>query len=240
MSWEQQKKLQLVIGILHKEVVDINILYAALRLERPGWRSLILFESGRPYDIARNNVATRCLESGAEWCFFLDSDIMIPHDAILKLVNHNLPIVSGVYYRRHPEIWPEVFRDVNGVLTPIPKHQLPDGVVFEVDGVGMGCCAIHRRVFEVLKQEGAPLRTYRVAGPPPGEIKYYDFFSWTIGREPNPEEPHQYSEDLTFCKRVKKAGFKIHVDPTVKCGHIAPMMIKDGIVTWTPLESGIE
>lgn len=235
MSWQIEKSPRLVIGILHKESVDINMLYAALRLERPGWRSLIIFESGRPYDIARNNVATRTLESGAEWCFFWDSDVLIPSNAIVQLTSHNLPIISGLYYRRHPQIWPEIFREVNGVLTPIRQNQIPN-IAFEVDGVGMGCTLIHRKVFEVMKEQGAPLRSFRVAGPPPGEIKFYDFFSWGIGR--GETEQHRYSEDLTFCVRARKAGFKIYCDPIVKAGHLAPMMIKDGIVKWTPVEAG--
>jgi len=235
MSWEKQG-LQLVIGILHKEAVDTNMLYNALTLERPGWRSLVLFESGRPYDIARNNVATRCLESGAEWCFFWDSDIIIPSYAITRLTSHNLPIVGGLYYRRHPQVWPTIFRDAgNGVLNPIPATEIPLGL-FEVDAIGAGCLLIHRRVFEALKDH-VPLRSFRVVGPPPGEIKFYEFFKWGIGREDSASQP-SYSEDLTFCMLARKHSFKIHCDPSVKCTHILNVGIKDGQFSWLPLEGG--
>jgi len=239
MSWEKEKGPKIVIGILHREIVDTNMIYNALMLERPGWRSVILFESGRPYDIARNNVATRCLETGAEWCFFWDSDIVIPPNAITRLASHNLPIVGGLYYRRHPEVWPTIFRDVGGgVLNPIAKKEVPEGtwLPFEVDAIGAGCLLIHRRVFEVLK-EHVPLRSFRVVGPPPGEIKFYEFFKWGIGREDSPNQP-SYSEDLTFCMLAKKHGFKIHCDPLVSCIHILNVGIKDGQFTWLPLEGG--
>jgi len=237
MSWEKEKSLKIIIGILHKETVDTNMLYNALMLERPGWRSLVLFECGRPYDVARNNVATRCLETGAEWCFFWDSDLIIPSFAITRLASHNLPIVGGLYYRRHPEVWPEVFRDVGGgVLNPIAKKDIPEGFVFEVDAMGAGCLLIHRRVFEVLK-EHVPLRSFRVVGPPPGEIKFYEFFKWGIGREDSSNQP-SYSEDLTFCMLAKKNGFKIQCDPVVKCTHILNVGIKDGQFAWLPLEGG--
>lgn len=238
MSWEKQTGPKIVIGMLHKETVDTNMLFNALTLERPGWPTMILFESGRPYDVARNNVATRCLESGAEWCFFWDSDLMIPPNTITRLTSHNLPIVGGLYYRRHPEIWPEIFRDAGGgVLNPILKREADihsmQGQVFEVDGIGAGCLMIHRRVFEVLK-EHVPLLSFSVAGPPPGQIKFYEFFRWGTGRDVKPEP--SYSEDLTFCITAKKYGFKVNCDPLVKCTHVAPMGIRDGQATWLPLQ----
>jgi len=238
MAWEREKGPKIVLGILHKETVDTNMLYAALRLERPGWRTLVLFESGRPFDIARNNVATRTLETGAEWCFFWDSDLVIPPHTLIRLTSHGLPIVGGLYYRRHPEIWPEIFRDAGGgVLNPIPKNEVPeDGSLMEVAGIGAGCLLIHRRVFEVLK-EHVPLRSFRVAGPPPGEIKFYEFFKWGIGREESSEQPN-YSEDLTFCMLARKHGFKIICDTGVRSLHLAAMVIKNGQVTWPPLEGG--
>lgn len=240
MSWEKQTGPKIVIGILHKETVDTNMIYNALMLERPGWRSSIFFEAGRPYDVARNNVATRCLEMGAEWLFFWDSDMMIPPNAITRLVNHNLPIVGGLYYRRHPDIWPQVFRDVGGgVLNPISKKEVDiftlQGSVFEVDAIGAGCLLINRRVLEVLKDH-VPQRAFRVVGPPPGEIKFYEFFKWGLGRESGPEPC--YSEDLTFCMLAKKHGFKVCCDPLVKCTHIVPMGITDGQVNFLPLSGG--
>jgi len=239
MSWEKQTSPKIVIGILHKETVDTNMIYNALMLERPGWRSSIFFESGRPYDVARNNVATRCLEMGAEWCFFWDSDVMISPFAMTRLTSHNLPIIGGLYYRRHPEIWPQVFRDAGGgVLNPITKKEvdmLSVQGIFEVDAIGAGCLLIHRKVFEVLKDH-VPKRSFRVVGPPPGEIKFYEFFKWGIGREDGSEPT--YSEDLTFCMLAKKHGFKIFCDPLVKCTHIVPMGITDGQVNWLPLSGG--
>lgn len=241
MSWERETKPRIVIGILHKDVVDTNMIYNTLMLDRPGWRSIVLFESGRPYDIARNNVATRCLESGAEWCFFWDSDLMIPSNAITRLTSYNLPIVGGLYYRRHPEIWPEVFRNIGkGVLSPISKKDVDmlslQGGLFDVDAIGCGCLLIHRQVFEALKDH-VPQRAFRVVGPPMGEIRFYEFFKWGIGREDSVDTP-AYSEDLTFCMLAKKHGFRIVCDPLVNCTHIVTMGIKDGQLVWLPLQGG--
>jgi len=242
MAWEKRKGPFLVIGMLHKEICDTNMIYSALSLDRPGWNTLVLFESGRPYDVARNNIATRALDVGAEWCFYWDSDMVIPPNTLTRLTSHELMIVGGLYDRRHPEIWPEIFRDAGGgVLDPIPRSQIPEPSalpqgLMEVDGIGAGCLLVHRRVFEFLKEK-VPLRTFSVRGPPPGEIKFYEFFRWGVGRDPGSEGP-SYSEDLTFSVLARKHGFKIFCDTFVKPMHLAPMAIKDGKVTWTPLEGG--
>lgn len=239
MSWEQKNNLELVIGILHTSTVDINMLFNVLTLERPGWRSQVIFESGRPYDISRNNIATRALELGAEWCFFYDSDLIIPPYTITRLASHQMPIVGGLYYRRHPEIMPSVFRDVGkGVLTPIPKKEIDAQAGFnliEVDAIGAGCLLIHKRVLETLKNV-VPLKNFNIVGPPPANMHFYEFFKWGLGRD-DAAEP-SYSEDLTFCTLARKNGFRIFVDPLVKCTHITHMGIKDGQVSWLPLDGG--
>jgi hypothetical protein len=240
-AWEQKKNLDLVIGILHTQTVDINMIFNTLTLERPGWKSQVIFESDRPYDISRNNIATRCLELGAEWCFFYDSDLIIPPNTITRLASHNLPIVGGLYYRRHPEIVPTVFRDVGkGVLSPIPKKEIdmmsPISTLIEVDAIGAGCLLIHRKVFEALKNK-VPLRQIKILGPPAGNMHFYEFFHWGLGREEDPDQP-SYSEDLSFCTLARKNGFKIFVDTIVKCTHITHMGIKDGQVQWLPLDGG--
>jgi hypothetical protein len=87
-------------------------------------------------------------------------------------------------------------------------------------------------VFEILK-EHVPRRTFKVVGPPPAEVKFYEFFKWGIGREDASQA--SYSEDLTFCMLARKYGFKVCCDPVVKCTHIVPMGITDGQVGWLPL-----
>lgn len=266
MSWELKNKLDIVIGILHTQTVDANMLLSTLMLDRPGWKTQVFFESGRPYDVSRNNIATRALELGAEWCFFYDSDLLIPPNTITRLASHNMPIVGGLYDRRHPEITPSVYRDIGkGVLAPIPKKeidaQIPFNTLIEVGAIGAGCLLIHRKVFEVLKDK-VLFQNFNIIGPPPSTMHFYDFFHWGIGRgqidiekeakekfkteTPTPEqikkvseETHPgYSEDLTFCVLARKYGFKIFVDTTIKCTHIAHMGIIDGQIRWLPLEGG--
>ncbi len=68
--------------------------------------------------------------------------------------------------------------------------------LIECDGVGCGCLLIHRSVFEKIK-------------PP--------YFVMNQGK--------YGGEDFYFCRKAKRAGFKIYADPGVLCGHKPKQLI---------------
>ncbi len=68
---------------------------------------------------------------------------------------------------------------------------------FEVDWAGAGCLLVRRQVIEALS---APW------------FEYPD----TVGRR---------NDDLVFCEKVRRAGFKIVVDPSVVVGHLGRIEI---------------
>jgi hypothetical protein len=141
-SWEIKSQKQVLVGILHTDTTTIAWSFGLRNLIIPGH---VIGVSGMPFDHARNSIVRTCLDNGYEWCFFLDSDVVPPNDAIIRLMAHNQPIISGVYHRRsHPVAVPVMLR--NGMwLTQYPANK-----VIEVDLVGCGCMLYHRSVFEKL------------------------------------------------------------------------------------------
>lgn len=237
MAWETRKKSFLKIGILIKGYIPDDMLLATMRLDRAGWRVSVSFQRDRPWDASRNIVATEALRDGSEWLFFWDSDVIIPSYAITRLVSKDMPIISGLYWRRHPEIYPELFRyNEKKILTPISraevleKMKLPEPWdLLEVDGCGAGCLLVHRRVLEDMKKT-VPLRSIDLPG---GNLEYYEFFEYTIGKK-----QHGYSEDLELCDRLRQRGWPIFADLRVNCGHLTQMQVRDGQIDWSPLEVG--
>ena len=73
-----------------------------------------------------------------EYLFFLDSDIGFNPDDVLKLMSHQVPIVSGAYPMK---IIPE--RYCVDVVQPEERH----GDLLKINGNGMGFVLIHRQVF---------------------------------------------------------------------------------------------
>jgi hypothetical protein len=147
---------------------------------------------------ARNQIAKTAIEKDADYLFFIDSDCVLPTvngiPALQRLVEHDKDIVAGMYFqKRYPHL--PVIYEMNkigtfDVITDYPKNSL-----VQVGGVGMGVCLIKT---SVLKKLG-----------------------------PNPFEPMAATpsckaingEDLAFCKRALKRGFKIYVDTGIQADH---------------------
>lgn len=190
-----------------------------------GFKSLIIPNgsvstlTGMPFDHARNMACQQCLEGGFTHLFFLDDDTIPPHDAIPRLLAHNLPIVSGVYYRRSPPIGlPVMLKDVfdeKGKLLGrqhCVQYQIP--CLLEVDYVGSGCLLIKREVLEKCPPQTRSCPNCKVDFE--SEHRWFD---WAVDRIDLPPD-RKLSEDYTWNFHVRKHGYKIMVDTSIQCRHV--------------------
>jgi intein/homing endonuclease len=176
-----------------------------------------IYYKGYLYDLATESQRF----SGGVGPFLLhNSDVLPPEDGLERLMSHNLPVVSALYYRRHldrpgmaphPALW-KLIPEGTEVTCPAcgAKHTTkpgkyqpilnpPPNMLVEADAIGMGFCLIHRRVFEKV--------------PRP-------WFRWTLGWvEPG------VSEDFAACELFREHGYKILVDTGCRCGHVADAVI---------------
>lgn len=96
------------------------------------------------YD-ARESAAKYLLESDCDAVLFLDSDMMPTADMLVKLVEHDKPIVSALAFKRVPDYEPCIFKKVTDTEATF-YLDYPKGLI-EVEGVGMACCLIKKEVF---------------------------------------------------------------------------------------------
>jgi hypothetical protein len=163
------------------------------------------FVAGMPFDHARNFGCQMLLGSRREWLLFLDSDVCPPADAVLRLLAHDKPFISGLYCRRSvPHGVPVCMRNYQWV-TELPGPG--EDPVIEVDFVGAGMLLIHRSVLERLQS----------LPHPPGK----PWFHWRVDLAGHVPHGEGISEDFWLCRRVKdELGITPLVDTSVRCMHM--------------------
>ena len=95
---------------------------------------------------AREQAAKHFLESDCDYLLFLDSDMVPPADMLIKLIQHDKPIVSALAFRRVPNYEPCIFKNDMEFYLDYPKG------LIEVAGVGMACTLIKKEVFQNVPQ----------------------------------------------------------------------------------------
>lgn len=178
---------------------------------------VVLFEFLRGYDAAaaRNNIADRAIALGVDYVMMVDSDITVPHDALLNLIEHDVDVCMGYYMHRNKDtndITPKTnvckLVDDNGTrffgypaesqITGDELREKRDNgeYLIAIHGGGLGCTLINTRVF------------LQAAFP---------WFDWISYADDN---RGSLSEDLFFCETMHNECIPIYCDTRVRCGHL--------------------
>lgn len=164
-------------------------------------KTIVAFQIGSLVYTSRNDLAQIAIKQGCDYIFWLDSDMMFPPDALVRMfksLEHG-DIVSGLYFRRvapfTPVIYDKLDIDDTGCHYTEPK-EIPDGI-FEVAGCGFGCVLMPTDIMlDVIEKYGSPFTPINGIG-----------------------------EDLSFCWRARQLGFKIVCDPDIPLGHVGHHVI---------------
>lgn len=148
---------------------------------------------------ARNDIVKDFLDGDHTHLFWMDSDMSFPENCLSRLLERGLAIVGGLYCMKLPPFATTAFHRPNGnVENYVPK--VGEGVV-EVDAIGTGCLLTERRVYEDIE------------------------WPWFQYVEDPPGSQRMMTEDSYFCEQAAKAGFTVHCDTTVLCGHVGAGMV---------------
>jgi hypothetical protein len=250
-------------GLLHEEktgIIQINAIIAiSSALEDYNKNNTIERYSSSPRrmkktDVNRNKVVEDFMSGPAEWLFFMDDDTVFQRGTITKLVEKRRDFIAGIYFmpgvdRPHNPIAYQ--RSKEGYYRPVVDY--PDGALFQVDSVGMGCTLIHRSVFEKIRDSHelfvrangsfTPVLKKRILNKKPykGTIKkpfVKDGILHTpvFSQEPEDDRGFPYfameycrTEDHHFCELAEDVGIKPWLDTTLDCQHIKmlPTTLKD-------------
>lgn len=154
----------------------------------------LIFDYVKGYDCAkaRNEIAKKAISGGYEYVLMVDSDIILPKDALDNMLDSPVDVCFGVYPRKTGET--ELFKE--GTLDFQNRYtfkEIENMGKFPVKGSGFGCALIRTEVFENI--------------PYP----WFEFISY--------ENNTFLSEDLAFCMKAA-VRYELIADARVRCGHI--------------------
>jgi GT2 family glycosyltransferase len=167
--------------------------------------TFFMTENTIPHSAARNFIASEFLKSDCEVLVSIDSDILPPDDLIervIKGMSKGHKIVAGyalVFKGNNPNNNSLVmnFANFDGLIPDKPEQD----ALYEVANVGTGCIAVHRDVFEKMSKP------------------YFEFYFM------DPDCTRVKGEDIYFCEKARENGFKIMLDPSLKCRHVKSLII---------------
>lgn len=190
--------------------------------------------------IARNNSVKIALDTGVDYIFWVDSDMSIPPDTLVRLLSHNQPICGATYNKKT-----EPYQTL-GKLIPPKDGQITDGLSEAMLMPG-GVMLVATNVYKALHwpwyaeaYRWAPdlggldafktmMREYLGVIPTDEVLASIDetaFGEWLkVGYQVG--ETGCNSEDYFFCNKARQAGFRIFCDLglTDRVGHIGQKVI---------------
>ena len=182
---------------------------------------------------ARNIIVHQAVTHEFQWLFFLDSDVILPNNAFVKLNTYmreaKIPVVNGLYFAKCHPPEPLIYRGRGNSYF----HKFTIGDKVWVDGISMGCTLIHVSLLKAMWDEAPEY----VAGGNQAVRRVFDTPSFQL-MDPETAMIRGFSgtEDLSWCDRVmygeflKKAGwpkiakktYPFLADTSIFCRHITP------------------
>ena len=211
-------KTRILIGITTAESVSYATLGSIYNLIVPDDCETIL-KVVHSYNVAdgRNELVDIMFNEGCDYIFFVDSDVILPPNALMGLYGMDWYFSVGTYPRKELKTIKAQIENDETVPTTLyfhedrnkeayhpfylPFSELEEGKIIPVDCCGLGCALIRSDLFEKID-------------------KPYFFFA----HEGDPSDPENkgycHGEDMYFCRKVIQAGIQIWAHGSVLCGHI--------------------
>ncbi len=154
-----------------------------------------------------------------KWIFFLDDDNTFERNILLKLLAHDKPIVGSFYVKKGYPYIPHLYHFAEGCTEPPYENfklmDIPENTLFEVDALATSGLLIRREVLEHPEMRDHPFEFLRHMG-----------------------------EDMAFCYKSQKLGYKVYVDTSQIMMHwgtssVRPGRSEDGTESVVLLRAGL-
>jgi len=164
--------------------------------------------------LCRSRLLTTALQTKATRFLWLDADMVIEEKDLFDMLTTDAPLLSGVY----------VTADCVPCLQTAPEYvgkPLPESGRIPINWAGFGCVSMAREVAEAVVSRLPYLKT----GVWPA---FFPMLLDESGKEVGASDPtahHWYSEDMSFFKRARDAGYQAELQCDVRLGHLKEIPI---------------
>lgn len=189
--------MKILIGILPRPLAYAPFWVSVLNMDKPAGSSFMM-ASGSRVDRQRNSVVREALDGGYDYLLFLDDDHVVPKDAIFRLLAHQKDFVTGLYVTRAVKPRTTQMLAVEDKFRSLTNEDMAKPLI-EIDASGMGCALISRRLLQTVEPPW-----FQVSMDADGDVT---------------------GEDVSFCRKAQREGFKLFCDTTLPVPHIAPIGI---------------
>jgi hypothetical protein len=151
-------------------------------------------------DDVRNKIVDYAIDKKFEGILFVDSDMKLPKETLVRLVSQNKDIISGLYIKKKEQKLIELFLrnqypDKDGkLMRDVKLEDIENKTLIDIDACGFGCVLIKTHVF------------FKIG---------YPYFKFTIINK-----EVRTGEDIDFCVKAKYNNFKIYALADLRIGHI--------------------
>lgn len=190
--------MNILIGIPSKDKIDIETAISIANLDWDGhYVDYTHADGAGVYGVAqaRNRLCQKAIDGQYDKLFMIDSDMIVPVDAIKMLLDPDVPIVTGCARYKNDSMRAPLFKgfqDSTGSDAWL-WDEIPAGR-FSIANGGVACAMID---VDLLLKLPRP---------------------WFVWEER--ENGTYCGEDIGFYEKVRGAGVTPQADGRVKCGHI--------------------
>lgn len=176
--------------------------YASIAFPLGVAMSLMVKKDGLPAE-NREKLTEQALESGANFVFFWDDDVILPSDVLYKMLAKmgrypDIGVISGVYYTKARPQEPVVYKNAGeGAWWGFNRD--PEAEPEDIFAAGAGCMMVRVDALRKMK------RPY-----------------WSDARSIGPDGYVLVSgHDFGFCRKVwEETDMRVTVDGSITCGHL--------------------
>jgi hypothetical protein len=167
---------------------------------------------------ARGHLVAKFLASDSDVLVFVDSDVCWEAGALVRLVEHPVDFVAGIYpQRRDPPDYCVKW------LEKEELHADPETGLLEVEGVPAGFLKMSRVMLQAMVEHYPD--TIFHCEPAPDKQAWHLFGDYRVGK-------YLMGEDYAFCRRWKDIGGKVWIDPEMQMGHVGNKTFPGHLGEW--------